>query len=220
MRKEIVESVFFGKDPFSEPCIDFSQCDFQGWGSDHPYLAEAVSLTNAKLVIEVGVWKGLSVICLARAVRKEANGGVVLAIDTWLGSEEHWVNQDWHRSLKIRDGRPEMYKTFLANIFKAGVANSVLPIPMDSVNALRVLANHNISADVIHIDAGHDYSSVKLDLETAWPLLRGGGVLICDDYCDEWDEVKLAVDDFIISRQLSILKAEQVGSWKCWIDKK
>ncbi len=220
MREEIIETVFFGKDPFSNICIDLNQCDFQGWGSDHPYLAEAVSLTKAKLVIEVGVWKGCSVINLARSVLKEAKSGVVLAIDTWLGSEEHWVNQDWHSSLKIRDGRPEMYKTFLANIFRAGVGSNVLPIPMDSVNALRALAKHDISADVIHIDAGHDYGSVKLDLDMAWPLLREGGVLICDDYCDEWNEVKLAVDDFIDSRGLSILKAERVGSWKCWIDKK
>jgi hypothetical protein len=62
-----------------------------------------------------------------------------------------------------------------------------------------VLRHHNVIADVIHIDAGHDYRSVKTDLQIWWPLLRPGGILIGDDYITDdhnpWPGVRQAFDE-------------------------
>jgi Methyltransferase domain len=96
-------------------------------------------------------------------------------------------------------GYPQIYFTFLSNCSHWQVQDRMVPVPLDSVNAYEVLKHHGVVADLIHIDAGHDYRSVKIDLETWWPMLREGGLLIGDDYYTEgphWHGVRQAFDEF------------------------
>jgi Methyltransferase domain len=65
------------------------------------------------------------------------------------------------------------------------------------VNAANVLRHHDVKADVVHIDGGHDYHAVISDLRERWPMIRPQGVLIGDDYPD-WPGSKKAFDDFFI----------------------
>lgn len=48
-------------------------------------------------------------------------------------------------------------------------------------------------ADVVFIDALHDYQSVKQDIEIWWPLVRPGGYLCGHDYNHKWTGVMRAV---------------------------
>ena len=36
--------------------------------------------------------------------------------------------------------------------------------------------------DFIYIDADHSYEACKLDLESYWPKLKQGGIMMGDDY--------------------------------------
>jgi hypothetical protein len=61
-----------------------------------------------------------------------------------------------------------------------------------------VLAARGIAADLLHIDAGHDYDSLTNDLTQAWPVLRHSGVFVGDDDRPgtvAWQGVTRAVDD-------------------------
>jgi hypothetical protein len=40
----------------------------------------------------------------------------------------------------------------------------------------------NVQADVIYIDAAHEYDPAYRDMKMFWPLLGDDGVMICDDY--------------------------------------
>jgi hypothetical protein len=40
--------------------------------------------------VDVGVWKGQSAVTLARAMARHVPEGAVIAVDTFLGSPEHW----------------------------------------------------------------------------------------------------------------------------------
>lgn len=53
--------------------------------------------------------------------------------------------------------------------------------------------------DMIYVDGCHSYVGCKLDLEQAWPLLKSGGVMLCDDYNRDDYGVKQAVDEFLAS---------------------
>ena len=57
-----------------------------------------------------------------------------------------------------------------------------------------IVAEHG-GAQMVFIDASHDYRSVTNDIATAKRLLAAGGVLCGHDYCDYWPEVKRAVSD-------------------------
>ena len=181
--------------------------DLQGWNSDHAYLREVVDVLRPRLIVEVGVWKGCSVITMAQRLKALGVDGVVLAVDTWLGAWDHWLVGDYFEELGFHNGYPTLFWHFMANVVGTGVQDHVVPLPLDSLNAYEVLARKGMRIDAVHIDAGHDYTAVRKDLEAWWALVRPGGVLISDDYFDDenkaWPEVKQAVDDFARNQGLA-----------------
>jgi hypothetical protein len=173
--------------------------DPQGWGSNHPGLAMAIDAVRPRLIIEVGVWKGMSAITMARHARSVGLETEVLCIDTWLGSPEHWLvrhKPNYFPSLRLRNGFPRLYETFLANVIAHGVQDLITPLPNTSENAAVILRSLGATAGLVHIDAAHEYDSVLRDLQTYWDLLDPDGLLIADDYSDHWPEVVRACDDF------------------------
>lgn len=137
------------------------------------------------LFCEVGVWKGAGVIDMARSNPKAQ----VLAVDTFRGSAEHWLREAWQPF--IRSNR--LYRQFLSNMVACRLEEMVTPLPLDSINAAHVCAKLGLVFDLTHIDAGHDYESVMLDLRHWCGLSRK---MVIDDYCSDWPEVVAAVDKF------------------------
>lgn len=167
----------------------------QGWNGEHPSLARLASGGDGtKVVADVGVWKGQSTINMALAMRQQSIDGVVIAIDTFLGSPEHWSpgNELFARV----HGWPDLYATFLSNAANAGVKDYIVPLPQTSVSAANILRRSGIQLDIAHIDAAHEYEEVLRDAEEYWALLRPGGFLIGDDYHETWGGVVKAAAAF------------------------
>jgi Methyltransferase domain len=124
----------------------------------------------------------------------------LFAIDTFLGSLVHW---DLNRpdgvfsSLRILNGYPQLYYTFLANVAAKGYQENVIPLPQTSENAAMILKRHGIKADLIHIDAAHEYEPALRDAKQFWELLSPGGVMVGDDY--PWPRVAKAANEFAAS---------------------
>lgn len=51
--------------------------------------------------------------------------------------------------------------------------------------------------EMIYVDGCHSYKGCKQDLELSWPLLKSGGVILCDDYNRDDYGVRQAVDEFL-----------------------
>ncbi len=195
VRRDLLARLWHGLDPFLDLKTSLSP-DTQGWNSEHTYLAEAVDRHRPGIVVEVGVWKGGSVLSMARRMRQIGCDGVVIAVDTWLGSEEHWFDPRLYAQIPRLNGLPLLHFIFLSNVIAEGLQDYVLPLPLDSATACDVLTKLDIRPAVLHIDAAHDYPSVVADLERWWTLLRPEGTLIADDYTT-WPTVTQAVDDFV-----------------------
>lgn len=199
IRPKLLEMLWQGSDPFAGSNLSEGTLDLHGWHSQHALLAKAID-TAPRIVVEVGVWKGASVVFMANRLRDMNADSVIIAVDTWLGSWEHWARPDWRHALMLENGYPTLYRTFQHNIVASGVAKYVIPLPLDSVNAASLLRRYGISPDFVHLDAGHDYRSVLTDLETWWERLRPDGILVGDDYDPTgqiWPRVKEAVDAFV-----------------------
>ena len=187
-------------------------------------------------MVEVGVWKGQSVSHLAGWL-KDHKQGVLLAVDTWLGTQslrrlglkscspctsvhapsaaafavpgapEFWLAgpSDPTRDLLWRNGYPQVYYTFLSNIVHLGLEQYIIPFPAPSRLAFNVLSRHGVLADLIHIDAAHEYEDVLEDMNLWWRLLAPNGVLFGDDWEPEhaWPGVRRAVKEFAAQQKLS-----------------
>jgi hypothetical protein len=194
IKNDLIHNLWHGIDVFADHTV--TRDDDQGWNSDHQYLTEAIESIRPEIVVEVGVWKGRSVMNMARKMQELSINGVIIAVDTWLGSSEHWLDGGMFNDLMIQNGCPTLYQTFLSNIKSNGLDEYVLPLPMTSICASEILKSKSISPSVIHLDAGHDFASVTSDLTAWWPLLAKDGVFIGDDYCHAWPGVTKAFDAY------------------------
>jgi cephalosporin hydroxylase len=177
--------------------------DLQGWGSEHALFTALLQSVRPTIVIEVGSWKGASVIHMAKAARALNLATKFICVDTWLGSNDVlWLDPELRRSLFLQNGYPSMFKQFIFNIKATGVADDIFPLPMTSSAAYYVLKRLDIIPQLIYIDAGHEEQEVASDLTLYWDLLAPGGCLFGDDYNEGWMGVVKAVNSFCVDKGL------------------
>lgn len=183
-------SPYAGFDPDSRPL------DVQGWSSESPIFDRLIASIRPALILEVGSWKGASAIHMAARLKAHGITSAIVCVDTWLGSENLWRNPETRASLALRNGYPSIYYTFLANVMKTGHADVIVPLPLTSTSAARLLKALRITADLIYVDAHHDAASVLRDLNDYWSLLSPRGAMFGDDYAPGWPGVVEAVHAF------------------------
>lgn len=67
-----------------------------------------------------------------------------------------------------------------------GLEEIVHTLRLPSTGAAHVLHCYKIDADIIYIDADHDYEDILRDLRLYYELLKTGGIIFGDDYVDGW----------------------------------
>jgi hypothetical protein len=186
----------------------------EGWFADHPVFLQLIGILKPKLILDVGSLWGASSVRMARLAKETspADEVTVVAIDTWLGSREHYVEVPFDTLDEYRYGA--MYDTFCDNVVRAGVSDQIIPFPQTSLSAAEILAHYQIQPDLIYLDAAHDYRSLLADIDVYWKLLRVGGVLFGDDFEDPWYGVIRAVLEFTekLGIHLQLSKAYATGA--------
>lgn len=119
------------------------------------------------LYVEVGSWIGESAIALAEG----SPHALILCVDTWEGSPS-----DRTRDLSKDAGTDAVFEAFKKNTKGYNIA----PLRKSSLDVAKNGAWAN--QDLIHIDADHEYESVKSDILAWWPHLKDGGVMSFHDY--------------------------------------
>jgi predicted O-methyltransferase YrrM len=186
-------------DPYDGFVASNGDVDLQGWGSDAPLLRQAVANIKPDLVIEVGTWKGKSAITMAGWLKSLNVPSVIVCVDTWLGSTEHITDpcsSQFRADLKPRHGYPQLYYSFLNNVVCSGHHDMIIPFPNTSENAAVVFAQLGLKADLIYVDASHEYEAALRDFRAYWPLVSERGAMICDDFIS-WPGVTSAIGHFV-----------------------
>jgi predicted O-methyltransferase YrrM len=183
--------------------------DLQGSPID-PIMRQAFDAVRPRVIVEVGSWKGASACYWGSLLRESNIDGVVICVDTWLGSREHLGvaasahAPEWDLNRYRKHGYPTLYYQFLANVMHEGLQDYIVPLPNTSVIAARWLAAHKLSAQLIFIDASHEEEDVDVDLRAYWPLLRPGGIMCGDDFSEAWPGVVNAVQRFASANKLNL----------------
>ncbi len=166
----------------------------EGWYSDHPVFEELIRDRRPQRLVEVGSLRGASAIHIAQMLRKHGVDGELTAVDTFLGSREHFF--DNFRFEMIDAGRFHFLDEFLGNVVQAGCADLVTPFPQSSTVAARIFREAGRKFDFVYLDASHEYKDVLSDLREWWPLVDQGGVLVGDDFEHPWFDVIRAAMEF------------------------
>lgn len=171
--------------------------DLQGWNGTSMVFSNLIDEVKPNLIIEVGTWKGLSAITMAKHIKKSNLNCQIICVDTWLGALEFWssMKSTPERNLLLKHGYPQIYYQFLSNVIHNNVQDIILPFPNTSLIAARYFANTGNKAQLIYIDASHDEPDVYADIQVYYEILENGGVIFGDDW-KHWPGVVAAVRRF------------------------
>jgi predicted O-methyltransferase YrrM len=140
------------------------------------------SFLAPETLLELGTWKGSSVIGFVKRMLAYCDAPVVACVDTWVGSLEHWTNTALRAEMHLRWGFPTLYSRFAANVVRARVAGWITPLPMLTETALQLMAQRAVLIDAVYVDASHEYEAVKRDISNCWSLIDETGFILADDY--------------------------------------
>lgn len=128
------------------------------WRGLEPFAHCLVRMIRPKIIVELGVDYGFSLIELARY-----NEGVTIGVDHFQGDNQ----------AGFRDIRDQAKK----NTHDSGFNIRLIEKSFDeAVGEFR-----EGSIDILHVDGRHDLSSVKHDFDTWFPKVRHGGVILLHD---------------------------------------
>lgn len=204
--RQLLDELWHGESPFL--FADLRQKD-DGYPNTNiqPDLIDAVLSTLAPAFwLEIGTMIGGSAIVVADAVKRLDMQTSICCVDPFTGDVNMW---DWEKAkkaagewsyLKLEAGRPTIYERFLANVRIQGHEDIIAPLPCTAMVGMRLierLATQGRLAqlpEVIYHDAAHEPGETLLELQTAWSILRPGGVLFGDDWA--WPGVRGDVQAF------------------------
>lgn len=158
-----------------------------------------IEKTNAQLCVEIGVYKGSSLLYFAEAL--QSTGGRVIGIDPYkldsLKNEipnkevSYYFYKVLFKEQKVLDGIHHN----LAQIIEHNCLQDLITLARDKSENYY----HNIekeSIDVLHIDGNHDEEYVTKDILNYLPLVKKGGYIIMDD--TSWVGVVNSINNHLV----------------------
>lgn len=141
--------------------------NIQGWFNYEEFYSKVLDqLKDGDKIVEVGIYKGKSIMYLAEGIVNRGIKVRIYGVDNFVG--ESTVNET---SADIRN-------EFLYNI--RPLENLIITLELPSLEA--VLGFDDESLAFVYIDAAHDYYNVKADILAWMPKVKKGGILAGHDY--------------------------------------
>ena len=146
--------------------------DINGWmhDSDRTWLYDLVRSLHAARVVEVGCYEGRTSVVLAMAVQQ--TGGRLDCVDPW----DEPVNGDWVAHQWLR----HMSQHRVDDVARVHCEKSA-----------EYAQRYDGTADLVFIDGGHQYATVRADIEAWYPRSR----MVCGH---DWHlaDVRKAVEEY------------------------
>ena len=176
------------------------------------FLLDEVRKEQPKIFLEIGVFHGVTARNICELLYEtHKNDFKYIGLDLFAENDENKneviPNNTFNNPLKriyfkyIKKQNPyslEAVKDLLKKF-----ENNVHLIQGNSNNVLKKIDMGKI--DYVFLDGGHEYNTVKNDLDNCIEVINKGGTVLCDDYnLGSAPGVKRAVDDFVKKNQLNV----------------
>ena len=178
------------------------------------FFLKEVAEKNPKVFLEVGVFHGVTARNVCELLNKMHGQdfkyvGLDLFEETLENQNEVIPNTKFSNPIK------NFYFNYIKrqNPYSFNAVNDLLKKFKD--NASLIKGNSNIilkkidmsKIDYVFLDGGHDYQTVKNDLDSCREVIINGGTVLCDDYDLSYAPgIKKAIDEFV-----------SINSFKCSI---
>lgn len=139
---------------------------------------------DAPRFVEVGSYLGRSLCSLAEVVRQSGREIGIVGVDTCRGSGPEGAGEINAHGPAVEFGGGTFAGLLHRNVIACGFADTVALLITDSVSAARMFDDESLAW--VHIDARHDYESVRADIAAWAPKVSPGGWLSGDDYHRQW----------------------------------
>jgi hypothetical protein len=150
--------------------------------------------------VEVGNYLGRSLCSLGEVVERSGKTFTVVGVDTCRGSGHEGPRAKDYHGAAVAEGGGTFAGALHRNILACGYGDAITLIVTDSVAASRLFGD--AAVDWVHLDARHDYASLKADIQAWLPKVRPGGWLSGDDYDQiKWPDVVKVVGDLLPGAQ-------------------
>lgn len=188
------------------------------WGGKSKIFGDLIKKYKPRNILELGSFLGDSTITMAKLLKKYEIDGYIVTVDTWLGSQEHWLKTkgDYlHLYDNFEYGISTLYNKCVTNIIKSDVEDFIVPFPTTTSTAYDILYELGLKFDMIYMDADHNENVLYSDLNKYYKLLNEKGVIFGHDI--NWEGVKNAVDSYCKENILTydIIK-DDTGRDKFW----
>ena len=158
--------------------------DIPGWFQWRAGQEEAAAhFGDGSRFAEVGCYLGKSICSLAEIVQASGRGITVVGVDTARGSGPEGRADTNAHAPAVEHGGGTFAGLLHRNVIACGFADSVQLLISDSLAAAQLFPDESFAW--VHLDARHDYPSVRADIAAWAPKVQRGGWLSGDDY-DEW----------------------------------
>ena len=176
------------------------------------FLLNEVRKEKPKIFLEIGVFHGVTARNICELLyRTHKNDFKYIGLDLFVENDENKneviPNNTFNNPLKkiyfkyIKKQNPYSLEA-VRDLLKKFEKN----VHLIQGNSNKVLNKMDMSKiDYVFLDGGHEYNTVKNDLDNCIEVIKKGGTVLCDDYnLGSAPGVKEAIDEFVNKNQLNV----------------
>lgn len=207
----LIDKIHEGKNPYAGfPTVEWAGTWYGDPGAAREIFAQCIEKTMPSIIVEVGSFVGESAIHMAKLIKQMNLPTAILCVDSWLGGFDHYKGA--REKFRLHFGRADFYYRFIANVIQQGCQDVIVPFPMDSLNAARVIKWLEIVPQYVYIDASHEEGDALRDYLAYWDLLPSSGGMLCDDWSDHFPGVMKDGERFMqqIGLEPDLIQGEKV----------
>ena len=176
------------------------------------FLLDEVRKKKPKIFLEIGVFHGVTARNICELLyQTHKNDFKYIGLDLFVENEEN--KNEVIPNIKFNNPLKRIYFKYIKkqNPYSLEAVRDLLKkfeknVHLIQGNSNKVLKKIDMSKiDYVFLDGGHEYNTVKNDLDNCIEVIKKGGTVLCDDYnLGSAPGVKEAIDEFVNKNQLNV----------------
>ena len=179
---------------------------------DGDFFLDQIKLKKPKIFLEIGVFHGVTARNVCELLQKIHNGDFkYIGLDLFENNNEN--KSEIIPNINFSNPFKKIYFKYLKrqDPYSLEAVTDLLKKFQSNVNLIKGNSNQILKKiemskiEYVFLDGGHDYNTVKNDLNHCIEVINNSGTVLCDDYNLSYAPgVKKAIDEFVVNNQCKL----------------